>query len=95
MIILLQYNGGEFNSDLVREFAENFTINIITTAAYSPWSNGTVERHNGIPVLMIAKLCETFPDFKDLDYMIVKAPGHKQHRHAVARQICRDCRNLP
>ena len=70
-------NGGEFNSNLVREFAENFNINIITTAAYSPWSNGTVERHNGILCLMIAKLCETYPDFKDLDYMIAMACAAK------------------
>ena len=70
-------NGGEFNSSLVREFAENFNINIVTTAAYSPWSNGTVERHNGILCLMIAKLCETYPDFKDLDYMIAMACAAK------------------
>ncbi|VDI61048.1 Hypothetical predicted protein [Mytilus galloprovincialis] len=40
-------NGGEFNNDEVRDIvAENFNIEVKTTAAYSPWSNGLLERHN-------------------------------------------------
>ncbi|VDI64595.1 Hypothetical predicted protein [Mytilus galloprovincialis] len=39
-------NGGEFNNDEVRDMAENFNIEVKTTAAYSPWSNGLLERHN-------------------------------------------------
>ena len=38
--------GGEFDSSEVRDMAENFNMEIITTAAYSPWSNGLLERHN-------------------------------------------------
>ena len=55
-------NGGKFNSHLVREFGEAFNIKILTTAAYSPWSNGIVEQHNGILSLMVKKLKESFPD---------------------------------
>lgn len=39
-------NGGEFNNEEIREMAEKFNIEMKTTAAYSPWSNGLLERHN-------------------------------------------------
>lgn len=39
-------NGGESNNDEVRDMAENFNIEIKTTAAYNSWSNGLQERHN-------------------------------------------------
>ena len=39
-------NGGEFANQIFMEMAESFNIRILTTAAYSPWSNGLVERHN-------------------------------------------------
>ena len=39
-------NGGEFNNEEVRDMAENFNIETKTTAGYSPWSNGLLERHN-------------------------------------------------
>ena len=67
--VIFSDNGGEFNSHLVREFGETFNIKILTTAAYSPWSNGVVERHNGILSLMVAKLKESFPD-KDLESLM-------------------------
>ena len=41
-------NGGEFNNNEFISFCENFNMNIKMTAAESPWSNGLVERHNGI-----------------------------------------------
>ena len=43
---LFSDNGGEFNNDEMKDMAERFNIEIKTTAAYSPWSNGLVERHN-------------------------------------------------
>ncbi len=43
---LLSDNGGEFNNAEVRDMCENFDIEVKTTAAYSPWSNGLLERHN-------------------------------------------------
>ena len=39
-------NGGEFNNNEIREMAEKFNMEVKTTAAYSPWSNGPLERHN-------------------------------------------------
>ena len=45
---VLTDNGGEFvNQDFI-DLAEKFNINLKTTAAESPWSNGLCERHNGI-----------------------------------------------
>ena len=41
-------NGGEFNNSEFISFCENLDINMKTTAAESPWSNGLVERHNGV-----------------------------------------------
>lgn len=43
---LFSDNGGEFNNEEVRDMAENFNIEVKTTPAYSPWSNGLLERHN-------------------------------------------------
>ena len=39
-------NGGEFNNSEVHDMAENFNIEVKTTPAYSPLSNGLLERHN-------------------------------------------------
>ena len=39
-------NGGEFANDTFINMAEKFGISVKTTAGYSPWSNGTIERHN-------------------------------------------------
>ena len=73
---LFSDNGGEFNSHLVREFGEAFNVKIITTAAYSPWSNGLVERHNGILSMMMKKLRESFPD-KDIETLMAVACAAK------------------
>lgn len=37
-------NGGEFNNEEFRDMTENFNIETRTTAGYSPWSNGLLER---------------------------------------------------
>ena len=39
-------NGGEFANAKFINVGEKFGIAIKTTAAYSPWSNGMIERHN-------------------------------------------------
>ncbi len=41
-------NGGDFNNEEMRDMAEKFNIEVKITAAYSPWSNGLLERHNQI-----------------------------------------------
>ena len=49
-------NGGEFVSEDVIDFRENFSINIKTTPAESPWNNGVCERHNAIITEMLLKV---------------------------------------
>ena len=41
-------NGGEFANEDFLNMAHSFNINILVSAANSPFSNGVVERHNGI-----------------------------------------------
>ncbi len=43
---ILTDNGREFDNNELRDLGENFNIIIKTTPAYSPWSNGILERHN-------------------------------------------------
>ena len=44
----LSDNGGEFANDVFMEMNEKLGVETATTAAESPFSNGIVERHNGI-----------------------------------------------
>ena len=53
---LFSDNGGEFNNELLRDVAELLDCKVITTAAFSPWSNGIVERHNAVIESMILKI---------------------------------------
>ena len=55
---ILVDNGGEFANSSFISFAENFNLRIKTTAGESPWSNGTVEKHNGLIGQSIDKICE-------------------------------------
>ena len=41
-------NGGEFANEEFLDMAHSFNINILVSAANSPFSNGVIERHNGI-----------------------------------------------
>ena len=52
----LSDNGGEFNNELFREMGRHLNINIRTTAAESPWSNGIVEKQNGVIGNMMEKV---------------------------------------
>ena len=54
--LFLSDNGGEFNNELFREMGEQLNINIKTTAAESPWSNGNVEKQNGVIGNMMKKV---------------------------------------
>ena len=54
-MILSDY-GSEFNNSLFLNMAEQCHITLKTTAAESPWSNGMMERHNGILAKTIEKL---------------------------------------
>ena len=53
---ILVDHGGEFDNDHFKDFCGNFNVNIKTTAAESPWSNGMVERHNGIIGQSVSKI---------------------------------------
>ena len=57
-------NGGEFTADKMKQWAECFNIELLTTPAYSPFSNGIVERHNGVLTLMLEKLRREYPNTK-------------------------------
>ena len=54
--MILSNNGGEFNNSLFLNMTEQFNITLKTTAVEPPWSNGMMERHNGI----LAKTIEKF-----------------------------------
>ena len=54
--LFLSDNGGEINNDIFREMGEQLNINVKTTGAESPWSNGVVEKHNGIIGNMMEKV---------------------------------------
>ena len=41
-------DNGEFANETFREMNEKLNVSTHTTAAESPWSNGTIERHNEI-----------------------------------------------
>ena len=55
---VLSDNGGEFVNSTFVDMCESLNINFITTAAESPWSNGLVERHNGIIGEVVKKILE-------------------------------------
>ena len=52
----LQDNGSEFNNYEFQDMSENLNVEIATTAAESPWSNGVVERHNAVIGNMVDKI---------------------------------------
>ena len=48
-------SGGEFNNSEFISFCENFNINIKTTAAESPLSNGLVQHHDEVYIRQYCK----------------------------------------
>ena len=54
-------NGGKFANDDFVNLAEKFGIGVKPTAGYSPWSNGTVERHNRTLGQMLDKVLDDTP----------------------------------
>ena len=55
---ILSDNGREFNNGLFREMAELLNVEVMTTAAESPWSNGITERHNALIEQMTIEIME-------------------------------------
>ena len=54
----LSDNGGEFANQEMMDMAEAFNINLVTTAAESPWANGLCERYNAVLGEMTYKILE-------------------------------------
>ena len=82
-------NGGEFANASFIELAEAMNVRIVTTAAYSPWSNGLVERHNATLAEILHKvkeednyndietaLCWALQAKNSLDNVHVFSPAH-------------------
>lgn len=63
---ILSDNGREFDNELMRDLGEQFNINIRTTAAESPWSNRTVERHNAVLGDMVVKILDDMKCSKEV-----------------------------
>ena len=59
-------NGTEFNNPEIQELCEKFGIKIqpATTAAHSPFSNGTCEKNHGVVDIMMDKLMEGDPSIE-------------------------------
>ncbi len=57
--------GGEFNGDNLGDLMGTLGIRVTTPAAFSPFSNGTVERHKSVLKSMLTKL-RGDQDFKTL-----------------------------
>ena len=55
---ILSDNGCEFNNQAMRELGELLNVEVKTTAAESPWSNGITERHNGLIGSMLDKIID-------------------------------------
>ena len=51
-------NGGEFANEEFKTLCEKFNIVSITTPGESPWSNGVVERHNGLLMETVRKVID-------------------------------------
>ena len=57
-------NGGEFDNAEYREMAEQFNVEVCSTAAYSPWSNGICERNHYIVDSCVQKMLEEDPNMQ-------------------------------
>ena len=55
---ILSDNGGEFCNSIFNEMSEQFNIELLTTAANSPWSNGICERNHAVIDLSVQKMIE-------------------------------------
>ena len=58
---ILSDNGGEFNNKELLDLCDKCNLRVLTTAAESPWSNGLVEKHNGILGQMVEKMLDDEP----------------------------------
>lgn len=95
---LFSDNGGEFNNEEIRDMAEKFNIEVKTTAGYSPWSNGLLERHNQILTEMLLKVKrDNECDWKTaLDWaLMAKNCMHNVHGYSPYQLVFGQNPNLP
>lgn len=57
-------NGGEFANEAFRDMCANLNIEVMNTAAYSPWQNGICERNHAVVDNCVAKILEDQPNLK-------------------------------
>ena len=65
MEAILTDNGGEFSSDEMRDVASVLNVELLTTAAESPFQNGICERNHAVTDTMLIKMAEQCPDTSD------------------------------
>ena len=58
-------NGGEFNNEEYRDMCQNLNVEIMHTAAESPWQNGICERNHAVVDLCLEKILEENPAISD------------------------------
>ncbi len=95
---LFSDNGGEFNNEEMRDMAEKFNIEVKTTAAYSPWSNGLLERHNQTLTEILMKVKrDNKCDWKTaLDWaLMAKNSMHNVHGFSPYQLVFGQNPNLP
>lgn len=95
---LFSDNGGEFNNDEMKDMAEKFNIEVKTTAAYSPWSNGLLERHNQTLTEILLKVKrDNNCDWKTaLDWaLMAKNSLHNVHGYSPYQLVFGQNPNLP
>jgi transposase InsO family protein len=69
-------NGGEFSNEKFKEVASIMGVNILTTAAESPFQNGMCERNHAIVDNMLEKLAFENPR-TPLDTLMLGEHGQK------------------
>ncbi|KAG1704025.1 Retrovirus-related Pol polyprotein [Nymphon striatum] len=69
-------NGGEFANEIFRDMCANLNIEVINTAAYSPWQNGICERNHAVVDDCVAKILEDQPKL-NLEIALVWAVNAK------------------
>jgi len=69
-------NGGEFANEIFRDMYENLNIELLNTAAYSPWQNGICERNHAVVDNCVEKILEDQPDL-NLEVVLLWAVNAK------------------
>lgn len=61
---LFSDNGGEFANEHMAQLGHQFNFELLTTAAYAPWSNGICERHN----MTLTEIIKKVKSDRNVDY---------------------------